>query len=117
MKATQLESAARQRQSRQEVAQRSLRRDLVVDQRTRRGAVTRSRWNNFAIHNVTRRGIFNTLCQLVQRLGFQMRISGSHHFFRKSGVPEAINLQPADGKAKTYQVRQARKVLQTNGLI
>jgi hypothetical protein len=60
---------------------------------------------------------FNELCQLLQRLGFDMRVSGSHHFFRKSGVPEAINLQPADGKAKTYQVRQVRKVLQRNGLI
>jgi hypothetical protein len=46
-----------------------------------------------------------------------MRISGSHHFFRKTGIAEAINLQLADGKAKTYQVRQARKVLQKNGLI
>jgi hypothetical protein len=54
---------------------------------------------------------------LLQRLGFEMRISGSHPFFRKSGIPEAINLQPADGKTKTYQVRQGRKVLQKNGLI
>jgi hypothetical protein len=54
---------------------------------------------------------------LLQRLGFEMRISGSRHFFRKGGSSEAINLQPADGKAKTYQVRQARKVLQKNGLI
>jgi hypothetical protein len=60
---------------------------------------------------------FNELCKLLQRLGFEMRISGSHHFFRKSGIPEVINLQPADGKAKTYQLRQARKVLQKNGLI
>jgi predicted RNA binding protein YcfA (HicA-like mRNA interferase family) len=60
---------------------------------------------------------FTELCKLLQRLGFEMRISGSHHFFRKSGIPEAINLQPAHGKAKTYQVRQARKVLQKNGLI
>ena len=41
---------------------------------------------------------FNELCKLLQRLGFEMRISGSHHFSRKSGVPEAINLQPADGR-------------------
>jgi hypothetical protein len=60
---------------------------------------------------------FSELCQLLQRLGFEMRISGSHRFFRKSGSPEAINLQPAHGKAKSYQVRQARKVLQKNGLI
>ena len=46
-----------------------------------------------------------------------MRITGSHHFFRKSGVAEAINLQPEKGKAKPYQVRQARKVLQKNLLL
>jgi hypothetical protein len=60
---------------------------------------------------------FSDLCQLLRRLGFEMRVSGSHHFFRKSEVPEAINLQPTEGKAKAYQVRQARKVLQKSGLI
>jgi hypothetical protein len=57
---------------------------------------------------------FTELCELLQRIGFEMRIAGSHHFFRKSGVAEAINLQPEKGKAKPYQVRQARKVLQKN---
>jgi len=60
---------------------------------------------------------FNELCRLLQRLGFEMRIAGSHHFFRRAGVAEAINLQPSGGKAKSYQVRQARKVLQKNQLI
>ena len=57
------------------------------------------------------------LCELLQRIGFEMRIAGSHHFFRKPGVAEAINLQPEKGKAKPYQVRQARKVLQKNLLL
>ena len=60
---------------------------------------------------------FAEICQLLQRLGFEMRIAGSHHFFRKAGVAEAINLQPQGGKAKGYQVRQARKVLQQNHLL
>ena len=60
---------------------------------------------------------FSEICQLLQRLGFEMRVSGSHHFLRKKGVAEAINLQPSGGKAKSYQVRQARKVLQKNQLI
>ena len=60
---------------------------------------------------------FTELCQLLQRLGFEMRVAGSHHFFRKAGVTQAINLQPRDGKAKNYQVRQARKVLQSNQLL
>lgn len=60
---------------------------------------------------------FVELCQLLQRLGFEMRIAGSHHFFRKPGVAVAINLQPQAGKAKAYQVRQARKVLESNQLL
>ena len=60
---------------------------------------------------------FNELCHLLQRLGFEMRTVGSHHFFRKACVKEAINLQPGNGKAKNYQVRQARKVLQSNRLL
>ena len=60
---------------------------------------------------------FTELCELLQCIGFEMRITGSHHFFRKSGVAEAINLQPEKGKAKPYQVRQARKVLQKNLLL
>jgi hypothetical protein len=60
---------------------------------------------------------FSELCHLLQYLGFEMRVSGSHHFFRKAGLTEAINLQPRSGKAKNYQVRQARKVLQKNKLL
>ncbi len=45
-----------------------------------------------------------------------MRIGGSHHFFRKAGLREVINLQPVGGQAKPYQVRQVRKVLLTHGL-
>jgi HicA-like toxin of HicAB toxin-antitoxin system len=60
---------------------------------------------------------FAELCHLLVRLGFEMRVSGSHHFFRRPGIAEAINLQPRDGKAKSYQVRQARKVLQNNQLL
>jgi hypothetical protein len=60
---------------------------------------------------------FEELCGLLQRLGFEMRISGSHHFFRRAGMRDIINLQPRNGRAKDYQVRQARKVLQANGLL
>jgi len=60
---------------------------------------------------------FAELCQLLQGLGFEMRIAGSHHFFRKPGLRDAINLQPHGGKAKVYQVHQARKVLQSNQLL
>jgi hypothetical protein len=60
---------------------------------------------------------FSELCNLLQRLGFEMRIAGSHHFFRRAGLRDIINLQPQSGRAKAYQVRQVRKTLQSNGLL
>jgi hypothetical protein len=54
---------------------------------------------------------FDDLRQLLRRLGFEERIRGSHHVFRKAGVEEKINLQRDDGKAKAYQVRQVRAVI------
>jgi predicted RNA binding protein YcfA (HicA-like mRNA interferase family) len=51
------------------------------------------------------------LCQLLIKLGFDERIRGSHHIFTKEGVEEILNLQPKQGKAKTYQVKQVREVL------
>ena len=54
---------------------------------------------------------FDHLCALLRALGFEERIRGSHHLFRRTGVGERINLQRADGKAKVYQVRQVRAIL------
>lgn len=48
---------------------------------------------------------FDALRNLLLRLGFEERIRGSHHNFRKKGVAEKINLQRDDAKAKvTTQV-------------
>ena len=54
---------------------------------------------------------FDDLCELLRRLGFEERIRGSHHIFRKEGIEEKINLQQDNSKAKPYQVRQVRTVL------
>ncbi len=57
---------------------------------------------------------FSDLCQILQVLGFEVRIKGSHHIFTKEGVAEILNLQPqkADkSKAKAYQVKQVRAVI------
>jgi hypothetical protein len=54
---------------------------------------------------------FNDLCGLVKRFGFEERIRGSHHVFRKEGIEEKINLQQDDDKAKPYQVRQVRALI------
>jgi len=60
---------------------------------------------------------FHDMTGLLQRLGWEMRVRGSHHFFRKTGVRDIINLQPAGSKAKSYQVRQVRNVLQFLGVL
>ena len=54
---------------------------------------------------------FEDLCQLLMGLGFEMRVRGSHHIFRKSGVEEKINLQREGSDAKPYQARQVRAVI------
>jgi predicted RNA binding protein YcfA (HicA-like mRNA interferase family) len=60
---------------------------------------------------------FDDLCGVLTGMGFEMRIAGSHHFFRRADLPDALNLQPQGGRAKSYQVRQVRKVLEANGLL
>ncbi|PSN14432.1 toxin HicA [filamentous cyanobacterium CCT1] len=54
---------------------------------------------------------FEPLCQLLRWLGFEERIRGSHHIFSKDGVEEILNLQPKQGKAKAYQVKQVRIIV------
>ena len=59
---------------------------------------------------------FDDLRGLLRNLGFIERIRGSHHIFRREGVPERINLQRDDGHAKPYQVQQVRLVIVKNKL-
>jgi hypothetical protein len=54
---------------------------------------------------------FKDLRHLLTSLGFEERIRGSHHMFRRAGVVEKINLQREGNKAKVYQVRQVRAVI------
>jgi len=60
---------------------------------------------------------FFELVTLLESLGFDHRQKGSHHILTKSGITDRINLQDSGGNAKSYQVRQVRKVLIENGLI
>jgi len=59
---------------------------------------------------------FTDLCNLLEHLGFEEHVRGSHHLFRKEGIEEKINLQRDNDKAKTYQVRQVRNVLLKYGM-
>ena len=54
---------------------------------------------------------FQQLCNLMVRLGFEQRIRGSHHIFRKSGIEEKVNLQKDGNKAKPYQIKQVRNII------
>ena len=54
---------------------------------------------------------FNGVCHLLQRLGFSLRVRGSHHVFYCQGVEEILNLQPRGVSAKHYQVKQVRNVV------
>jgi len=61
------------------------------------------------LHNVS----FNDMMSLVEGFGFrQERISGSHHIFRHAVTGTKLNLQPYDGKAKPYQIRQFLKLVE-----
>ena len=55
---------------------------------------------------------FADLCRLIEALGFDGRVSGSHRIFTRDGVDEIINIQPLPGgEAKLYQVKQVRGII------
>ncbi len=49
---------------------------------------------------------FEDLRKLLLSLGFEERIKGSHHTFRKAEIEEKPNLQKDGSKAKAYQVNK-----------
>lgn len=59
---------------------------------------------------------FDGLCALLRKLGFEERIKGDHHIFTREGIDEILNLQPRDGRAKPYQVKQVRGIILTYNL-
>lgn len=54
---------------------------------------------------------FSELCQLLYKLDFKERIRGDHHILSKQGISEIVNIQPKEGKAKPYQVKQIRNLI------
>jgi len=61
----------------------------------------------FLIRTLTLMGFLNLLISL----GFEYRQKGSHHILTRKGVEEIINIQPKNGKAKAYQVKQVRELI------
>jgi len=51
------------------------------------------------------------LRKLLERLGFDERVRGSHHIFRRAGILEKINILRDGNNAKPYPVRQVRTII------
>lgn len=54
---------------------------------------------------------FKDIRNLLLNLGFEERVWGSHHLFRKEGIAEKVSIQKDGNKAKAYQVKQIRNIL------
>ena len=54
---------------------------------------------------------FTEVTGLLRAFGFSERIKGSHHIYYREDIEEIINLQPKDGRAKAYQIRQLRNLI------
>lgn len=54
---------------------------------------------------------FSEVLSLLISLGFTLRINGSHHIFTKEDIEEILNIQPKNGQAKAYQVKQVRDLI------
>ena len=54
---------------------------------------------------------FDELCNLLISFGFLLRTNGSHHIFYRHGIDEILNIQPKNGMAKAYQVKQVRNII------
>ena len=54
---------------------------------------------------------FDELRHILKKIGFTERIKGSHHIYYKDGIDDILNIQPDGAKAKTYQVKQVRKII------
>ncbi|SDX62594.1 HicA toxin of toxin-antitoxin [Allochromatium warmingii] len=50
---------------------------------------------------------FSEAVAIAEAFGFRLdRVNGSHHIFVHPKIPELLNLQDLQGKAKPYQVKQ-----------
>ena len=59
---------------------------------------------------------FDDLRRLLKGLGFEKRVKGSHHIFRRLDIEEKPNLQRDGSNAKPYQVKQIRDIIVRHGL-
>jgi predicted RNA binding protein YcfA (HicA-like mRNA interferase family) len=56
---------------------------------------------------------FSEASSLAEAFGFKLdRVSGSHHIYIHPHIPDLINLQNVEGKAKPYQIKQLLKIIE-----
>ena len=60
---------------------------------------------------------FSEAVACAEAFGFELdRIKGSHHIFTHHSVPELLNLQNVNGKAKPYQIKQLLQLIEIHNL-
>ena len=60
---------------------------------------------------------FSEVVACAEAFGFELvRISGSHHIYVHPDIPELVNLQNVNGKAKPYQVKQLLHIIEQYNL-
>jgi hypothetical protein len=60
---------------------------------------------------------FSEAIALAEAFGFRLdRINGSHHIFIHAEIPELLNLQNDNGKAKPYQIKQLLQLVEEHNL-
>jgi len=53
----------------------------------------------------------------AEAFGFRLPwVSGSHHIYVHADIPELVNLQNVNGKAKAYQVKQLLRLIERYNL-
>jgi predicted RNA binding protein YcfA (HicA-like mRNA interferase family) len=56
---------------------------------------------------------FSEASSLAEAFGFKLdRVSGSHHIYIHPHIPDLINLQNVEGRAKPYQIKQLLKIIE-----
>lgn len=55
---------------------------------------------------------FVDLQYFIKKLGFSERCKGDHFIYTIDGVSDILNIQPDGNKAKRYQVKQLRNIVE-----
>ncbi len=56
---------------------------------------------------------FTDAGMFAELFGFRLaRISGGHHIYVHTDIPELVNLQEVDGKVKPYQLKQLIQLIE-----